>query len=130
MYNNNNPSCRSGTFGTPGMKFHVQIVNDYHSLACYKESYSRGYGWPRSTCNSNSHKNTHLIGNLHVADSLEVSLTKFARAVFRNPIFDFWLEKHNEFTFFKVTGKTVPDSSANKRCCFNVISNRVDFSRF
>ena len=33
-------------------------------------------------------KKTYLIGNLHVADSLEVSFAKFARAVFRNPIFD------------------------------------------
>ena len=30
----------------------------------------------------------NLIGNLHVADSLEVSFAKFARAVFRNRNFD------------------------------------------
>ena len=35
-----------------------------------------------------SHKKTYLISNLHLADSLEVNFTKFARAVFRNPIFD------------------------------------------
>ena len=32
MYNNNNPSCRSRTPGTPGTKSHVQIVNNYQSL--------------------------------------------------------------------------------------------------
>ena len=42
----------------------------------------------KPTSKSNSHKKTNLIGNLHAANSLEVCFAKFARAVFRNPIFD------------------------------------------
>ena len=71
---------------------------------CYKDSHSRGYRGHRSISKSNSHKNTHLISNLHVVDSLEVSFTKFARAVFRNQIFDLWLEKLKGFTLLKVNG--------------------------
>ena len=88
MYNNNNLSCRSRTPGTPGMTFHVQIVNKYQSSTIVNYSHSRGYRARRSTSKSNSHKNTHLIGNLHVAVWLEVSFTKFARTVFRNSVFD------------------------------------------
>ena len=92
MYNNNNLSYRSRTPRTPGMTFHVQIVGKYQSLTIVNYSHSRGYRTRRSTSKSNSHKNTHLIGNLHVADSLEVSFTKLARTVFRNPVFDLWLK--------------------------------------
>ena len=65
----------------------MQIVNNRQSLAIFP--------YPHSSCytgdvdpHSNSHKNTHLIGDLHVADSLEVSFIKFAMAVFNNPNFD------------------------------------------
>ena len=68
MCDKNNPSCKSWTPGTPGTNSYAKIVNNYLNLTVLKKTY--------------------LIGNLHVANSLEVSFAKFARAVFRNPIFD------------------------------------------
>ena len=56
-----------------------------------------------SASKSNSHKKPHLISNLHLVDSLKVSFTKLARAVFRNPIYKLWLEKLKEFLLFKKT---------------------------
>ena len=56
-----------------------------------------------SASKSNSHKKPHLISNLHLADSLKISFTKLARAVFRNPIYELWLEKLKEFLLFKKT---------------------------
>ena len=105
VYNKNNPSCRSRTSGTSETTSHVQIVSNYQSLTIATKTYI-----PEVTehvdplLNITVIKKTYLIGNLHVADSLEVSFTKFARAVFRNPIFDLWLEKLKGFTLFKVTG--------------------------
>ena len=49
----------------------------------------------RSISKSNGLKNKlsliikNLFRNLYAADSLEIRFTKFARAVFRNPIFGF-----------------------------------------
>ena len=45
----------------------------------------------------------HLVSNLHVADLLEVKFTKFAKAVFRNPIFDLRHKKLKGITLLKVT---------------------------
>ena len=91
MYNKYNRSCRSRTPGAPGTKSHVQIVNNYQSLTVATKTYIPGVtGHVDSFLNLTviKKKKTYLIGNLHVANSLEVSLTKFARAIFRNPIFD------------------------------------------
>ena len=84
MHNNNNLSCKLRIPGTSEMTFPVQIVNNSHS---------RGYRGRRSTSKSNTHKiimilNKHSASNLHEVNSLEVRFTKFARAVFRNPILD------------------------------------------
>ena len=122
IYNKNNPSCNSRIPGTPGTKSYAQMVNNYQSLTVTTKTYIPGdTGHVDALLNVTVIKK-HLIGNLHEADSLEVSFAKFARAVFRNPIFDLWLEKLKGFTF--------PVSSANKRFCFNAIPNRVNFSRF
>ena len=89
MYNKNNPSCRSRTAGTPGMKFLVQIVNNYQSLTIATKTHIPGVtGLVDPLLNLIVIKKTYLISNLHIADSLEVSFKKFARVVFRNPIFD------------------------------------------
>ena len=99
VYNKNNPSCRSRTPGTPGTKSHVQIVNNYQSLTITTKNHTPGVtGFVDLLLNLIFIKKTYLIGNLQVANSLEVSFTKFARAVLRNPIFDFWLEKLKGFT--------------------------------
>ena len=78
--------------GSPGTKFHVQIVSNYQSLTVATKTYIPGVtGHVDPLLNLTvikKRKKTYLIGNLHVADSLEVNFTKFARAVFRNPIFD------------------------------------------
>ena len=75
--------------GSPGTKFHVQIVSNYQSLTVATKTYIPGVtGHVDPLLNLTVIKKTYLIGNLHVADSLEVSFTKFARVVFRNPIFD------------------------------------------
>ena len=75
--------------GSPGTKFHVQIVSNYQSLTVATKTYIPGVtGHVDPLLNLTVIKKTYLIGNLHVADSLEVSFAKFARAVFRNPIFD------------------------------------------
>ena len=89
MYDKNNPSCKSRTPGTPGTKSYAQIVNNYQSLTGATKTYIPGVtGHVDALLNLTVIKKTYLIGNLHVADSLEVSFAKFARAVFRNPIFD------------------------------------------
>ena len=89
MYNKNNPSCRSRTPGTPEAKFLVQTVDNCQSLTVATKTYIPGVtGHVDPLLNLTVIKKTYLIGNLHVADSLEVSFAKFARAVFRNPIFD------------------------------------------
>ena len=75
--------------GSPGTKFHVQIVSNYQSLTVATKTYIPGVtGHVDPLLNLTVIKKTYLIGNLHVADSLEVSFTKFARAVFRNQTFD------------------------------------------
>ena len=75
--------------GSPGTKFHVQIVSNYQSLTVATKTYIPGVtGHVDPLLNLTVIKKTYLIGNLHVADSLEVSFTKFTRAVSRNPIFD------------------------------------------
>ena len=73
--------------GTPGTKPYEQIVNNYQSFTGATKTYIPGVTGHVDALLS-SHKKPYLIGNLHVADSLEVSFAKFARAVFRNPIFD------------------------------------------
>ena len=130
MYDKSNPSCRCRTPGTPRTKFHMQIVNNYQSLTIATKTHIPGVTERVGPLlNLTVIKKTHLIGNLHVADSLVVSFTKFENAVFRNPVFDLWLEKLNGF-IFKVTGRTVTDPTVNGRCCLSSIPNRVNFSLF
>ena len=90
MCDENNLSCKSRTPGTlPVTKSYAQIVNNYQSLTGATKTYIPGVtGHVDALLNLTVIKKTYLIGNLHVADSLEVSFAKFARAVFRNPIFD------------------------------------------
>ena len=113
MYNKSNPSCRCRTPGTPRTKFHMQIVNNYQSLTIATKTHIPGVTERVGPLlNLTVIKKTHLIGNLHVADSLVVSFTKFENAV------------------FKVTGRTVTDPTVNGRCCLSSIPNRVNFSLF
>ena len=71
------------------MKLRVQIVNNYQSLTIATKGFTPGVTWlVDPLLNVVVIKKTYSISNLHVADSLDVSFTKFARAVFRNPIFD------------------------------------------
>ena len=74
------------------MKSHVQIVNNYQSLTIATKTHLPGVTGLVDPQDTYIYliviKKAYLIGNLHKADSLEVSFTKFARAVFRNPIFD------------------------------------------
>ena len=83
-------NCKSNTPGTPGTKSYAQIVNNYQSLTDTIKTYIPGVTWHVDTHLNLTiiKKKTNLIGNVHVADSLEVSFEKFARAVFREPIFD------------------------------------------
>ena len=88
----------------PWTKSYAKIVNNYQLLTGATKTYIPGVtGHVDALLNLTVIKKK-LIGNLHVADSLEVSFAKFARAVFRNPIFDLWLEKLKGFTLLKVNG--------------------------
>ena len=70
------------------MKFHVQIVNNYQSLTIATKTHILAVTWlVDSLLNLIVKKKTYLISNFHEANSLKVSFTNFARAVFRNPIF-------------------------------------------
>ena len=71
------------------MKLRVQIVNYYQSLTTATKTHIPGVtGLIDPLINLKVIKKTYSVSNLHVAESLEVSFTTFARAVFRSPIFD------------------------------------------
>ena len=74
---------------TPGMMFRVQIVHNYQSLIMATKTHTPGVtGHIDPLLNLIVIKKYNLVSNMHVANSLEISFTEFARAVFRNPIFD------------------------------------------
>ena len=83
-------NCKSRTPGPPGTKSYAQIVNNYQSLTGATKTYIPGVTGHVDTLLNLTviKKKANLIGNLHVADLLEVSFARFARAVFRNPIFE------------------------------------------
>ena len=69
--------------------FCVQIVHNYQSLIIATKTHTPGITEHIDPLlNLIVIKKSYLISNLHVANSLEISFTEFARAVFRNPIFD------------------------------------------
>ena len=106
MCDKNSPSCKSRSPGTPGTKSYTQIVNNYQSLTGNTKTYIPGVtGHVDALLTLTVIKEPYLIGNLHVGDSLEVSFGKFARAVFRNPIFDLRFEKLKGFTLLKALAK-------------------------
>ena len=86
------------------MKLRVQLVNNYQSLTITTKTDIPGVkGHVDPLLDLIVIKKPHLISNLHLADSLKVSFTKLAWAVFRNPIYELWLQKLKEFSLFKNT---------------------------
>ena len=77
------------TPGTPGIRFRLHIVNKYQSLTIALKTPIPGVTWHVDPLLNLmvTIKKTYLIWQF-VTNSLEVSFTKFARDVFRNPIFD------------------------------------------
>ena len=70
------------------MKAHVQMVNNYQSLTVATETYVPWVTGHLDPLLNLTVITKYLIRNMHVANSLKVSFTKFARAIFRNPVFD------------------------------------------